>query len=243
MAPAGIGNRVEGIHAVRAALAAGRVKRIFVERGRKDLTELTDLARKAQVEIEVIKDARDLAHTDRPQGVVAHCVPIRPVAVDDLAGPGALIMVLDHLTDPRNVGAVARSAAAFGATGLVVAGRRSAPLGPLAFKAASGAFEHLPVAMVSSIGDTIERLKGLDVWTVGLDAGADLDIAEVRVLGDPVALVLGEEGTGLSRLVKDRVDVVASIPMAGATESLNASVAAAVALYEAARARAGRGAG
>ncbi len=237
MAPAGIGYRVEGIHAVRAALAGGRVQKLYAERGRKDLTELTDLAQAAGIPIEVIKDARDLAATDRPQGVVADCVPIRPVSIDALCHAGALIMVLDHLTDPRNVGAVARSALAFGATGLVVANRRSAPLGPLAFKAAAGALESIPISVVSSIGDTIERCKAKNVWTVGLDAKGSVDIADVRVLDESLALVLGEEGTGLSRLVSERVDVVASIPIKAGVESLNASVAAAVALYEASRAR------
>lgn len=238
MALAGIGNRVEGMHAVRAALASGRVQKLYVERGRKDLAEVADLAKVAGIPIEVVADARDLATTDRPQGVVAECVPIRSVTVDALCQPGALIMVLDHLTDPRNVGAVARSALAFGATGLVVANRRSAPLGPLAFKAAAGALESIPISVVSSIGDTIERFKSNAVWTVGLDAQGTTDIADVAVLGESLALVLGEEGTGLSRLVSERVDVVASIPIEQGVESLNASVAAAVALYEASRARA-----
>ncbi len=238
MALAGIGNRVEGMHAVRAALASGRVQRLYVERGRKDLAEVADLAKAAGIPIEIVPDARDLAATDRPQGVVADCRPIRSVSIDTLSHAGALIMVLDHLTDPRNVGAVARSALAFGATGLVVANRRSAPLGPLAFKTAAGALESIPISVVSSIGDTIERLKANDVWTVGLDAAGSTDIANVAVLGESLALVLGEEGTGLSRLVSERVDVVASIPIEKGVESLNASVAAAVALYEASRARA-----
>lgn len=237
MAPAGIGHKVEGIHAAKAALEVGRVRLLYIERGRKDLEELSNLAESAGAKIEVVDDARDKAVTDRPQGVVAECVPIPTVPIDSLCNPDALIMVLDHLTDPRNVGAVARSASAFGATGLVVANRRSAPLGPLAFKAAAGAFESLAVAVVSSIGETIERFKTNQVWTVGLAADGDTAIADVKVLGDAVALVLGEEGTGLSRLVRERVDVVASIPMKGNTESLNASVAAAVALYEASQLR------
>jgi 23S rRNA (guanosine2251-2'-O)-methyltransferase len=237
MAPAGIGNKVEGIHAATAALAAGRVRVLYIEKGRRDLDELTGLAESAGAAVQLVDDARDKAVTDRPQGVVAECEPIRPVALDSLCVDKAMIMVLDHLTDPRNVGAVARSALAFGATGLVVANRRSAPLGPLAFKAAAGAFESLPVVVVSSIGETIERLKTNRVWTVGLDAGGEVDIADVTVLDESVALVLGEEGTGLSRLVRERVDVVASIPMQGESESLNASVAAAVALYVTSRTR------
>ena len=237
MARAGIGSSVEGVNAVRAALAAGRARVIHIERGRRDLGELRELGESAGAEVRLVDDARDLASTDRPQGVVAECHPISTVRIDDLAGPGALLVVLDHLTDPRNVGAIARSALAFGSTGLVISDRRAAPLGAVAFKAAAGALESIPVAMVKSVGDAVDRLKQADVWTVGLDSTGSVDIGDVNVLSEPVAVVVGEEGSGLSRLVAERVDVLASIPMAGSAESLNASVAAAVALYECARAR------
>ena len=114
---------------------------------------------------------------------------------------------------------------------------KAAPLEATAFKAAAGAFEHLAVAEVSSIANTVEALKKLNVWTVGLDADGKQSIFGLALLSEPVAIIVGAEGGGLSRLVHDRVDVVASIPIHGPVESLNASVAAALAVYEVARVR------
>jgi 23S rRNA (guanosine2251-2'-O)-methyltransferase len=150
--------------------------------------------------------------------------------------PPALV-VLDHLEDPRNVGAVARSAVAAGVGALVVSEHRAAPLEATAFKAAAGALEHLRVTMVSSVANALANLKKMDVWTVGLDASGSRSLFGLDLLAGPVALVLGAEGAGLSRLVADRVDVLATIPRYGQVESLNASVAAALAVYEVARVR------
>ena len=128
-------------------------------------------------------------------------------------------------------------AVAAGITSLVVPVRRGAPLGGAAFKAAAGALEHCAVATVNSTADAVKALKGLDVWTVGLDAEGEQPLFGLDLFTEPVALVVGAE-TGLGRLVRDRVDVVASIPMAGPVESLNASVAAALACFEVMRVRA-----
>ncbi|MDH3470536.1 MAG: 23S rRNA (guanosine(2251)-2'-O)-methyltransferase RlmB, partial [Acidimicrobiia bacterium] len=177
MARAGIGDRVEGTHAVSAAVAAGRVTKLMVDAARSDpeITALIAAAEANGAEVELVADIASLALTDAPQGVVAHAEPITPV---DLAtavattDPAALV-VLDHLEDPRNVGAVARSAVAAGIRALVVPSRRAAPLGATAFKAAAGAFEHLSIAMVSSVADTVAKLRDLGVWVVGLDAGGE----------------------------------------------------------------------
>ena len=241
MARAGIGDRVEGTHAVSAAVAAGRVTKLMVDAARSDpeITALIAAAEANGAEVELVADIASLALTDAPQGVVAHAEPIRPV---DLAtavattDPAALV-VLDHLEDPRNVGAVARSAVAAGIRALVVPSRRAAPLGATAFKAAAGAFEHLSIAMVSSVADTVAKLRDLGVWVVGLDAGGERSIFGLDLLAEPVALVVGAEGGGLSRLVAERADLVVSIPHAGPAESLNASVAASLAMYEVARTR------
>jgi 23S rRNA (guanosine2251-2'-O)-methyltransferase len=144
--------------------------------------------------------------------------------------------MVDHIEDPHNVGAIVRSAVAAGAPRVVVAERRSAPIGAAAFKAAAGALEQCRIASVSSIAEAVQRCKRLDVWTVGLDAEGDRSLFGLDLLAAPVALVVGAE-TGLHRLVRDRVDLVASIPMAGEVESLNASVAAALALFEVQRQR------
>jgi 23S rRNA (guanosine2251-2'-O)-methyltransferase len=147
------------------------------------------------------------------------------------------LFVVDHVEDPRNIGAAARSAVAAGMTAVVLSKDRSAPLGATAFKASVGALERLPIVEVNSVGDALRRLGKLDIWTVGLDVGGDRSLLGLDLLGLPVAVVVGAEGGGLSRLVRERCDVVASIPMVGDTESLNASVASAIACYEVARVR------
>jgi 23S rRNA (guanosine2251-2'-O)-methyltransferase len=240
MAPPGIGDSVEGVHAVDAALAAGRVEHLFVERSRREpLAALIDRARSAGVAVEFVDDVSTRAGTDAPQGLVARCRPIPIRSVEDAvaARTPAAVVVLDHLEDPRNVGAIARTAVAAGVGGLVVSRHRAAPIGATAFKAAAGALEHIVVAEVSSVGNAITDLSRLGVWTVGLDADADRDLFGLDLLAEPCALVLGAEGGGLGRLVRDRVDVVASIPLHGPIESLNASVAASLAVYEIARVR------
>ena len=240
MAPVGIGDRVEGVHAVAAAVAAGRVRRLYVERSRIDVLEdIVSAARDAGATVDVVHDVRPTATTSTPQGVVAECRPLKTLSLDDAiaATTPASLILLDHLEDPRNVGAVARSALAAGIGALVVSRHRSAPLSASAFKAAAGALEHLAVCEVSSIAAAVDDLKKREVWTVGLDAGGDRSLFGLDLLTEPVGVVIGAEGAGLSRLVRDRVDLVASIPLAPAVESLNASVAAALAVFEVMRQR------
>lgn len=242
MARSGIGDRLEGLHAVAAALRAGRVEELWVESGRLDRPEVAGLveeARASGVEVHVVGDVRSMAISAVPQGVVAAAEPLALHALEDLVGtthPPAVV-VLDHLEDPHNVGATARSLLAAGIRALVVPTRRAAPLGATAFKAASGALEHVRVATVSSTADAVRRLTRVGLWTVGLSAAGDRSLFGLELLGEPVALVVGSEGAGLGRLVEERVDVRARIPLVGETESLNASVAAALAAYELARVR------
>jgi 23S rRNA (guanosine2251-2'-O)-methyltransferase len=236
MAAAGYGSRVEGIHAVAAALAAGRVRRLFVERGRRD--RLRDLLEGMDSNaVKLVDDVRSLADTDAPQGVVADCRPIDPVTLEQLSEGIPAVLVLDHVEDPHNVGAAARSARAAGVTGMVVSARRAAPLSAAAFKAAAGALEHLPIAIVNSIPEAMSRLKDNGVWIVGLDSGGDQDIFGLDLLTEPVAVVVGSEGSGLAELTRKRCDMLARIPMATETESLNASVSAALASFEIMRVR------
>jgi 23S rRNA (guanosine2251-2'-O)-methyltransferase len=187
--------------------------------------------------VRVVPDVRSMAETDAPQGVVAECAPISPIDLDDLSGPGAAIVVLDHIEDPHNVGAIARSALASDMTGLVVSSIRAAPLSAAAFKAAAGALERLPVAMVGSVPEALNRLKSRDIWIVGLDPDSADSLFGLPLLTEPVAVVVGAEGKGLSTLVEKRCDMLASIPMAPGTESLNASVSAALACFEVMRVR------
>ena len=146
-------------------------------------------------------------------------------------------MVLDHVVDPQNVGAIARSVVAAGLSGLVLASRRAAPLSAAAFKAAAGALETVAVARVNSIPEALGRLRRLGLWSIGLDQDAEQVLWGLPLLSEPLALVVGDEGTGLSRLVAERVEVRVRIPIAPSVESLNASVAAALAAFEVSRVR------
>lgn len=241
MAPAGIGRSLEGVHAVTAALRAGRVEMLTVERGRADREDIAGLVAEAQaarIQVRVIDDVRTVAETTAPQGVVATCRPLRTVGIDELvaqADPASLLIV-DHVEDPHNVGAIARSAVAAGIPRMAVPDRRTARIGAAAFKAAAGAFEQLSLAVIGSVPDALRRLSAMGVWTVGLDAEGDQPLFGLGLFTEPVAIVVGAE-TGLAHLVRERVDVVASIPMAPGSESLNASVAAALACFEVMRVR------
>jgi 23S rRNA (guanosine2251-2'-O)-methyltransferase len=216
------------------------VKRLWVEEGRAKRLEVRSILDAVdRDQVSVVADVRQLAETEAPQGIVAECSPIAPIPIDALTGEGAALIVLDHIEDPHNVGAIARSALAAGMTGMVISSKRQAPLSAAAFKAAAGALEKIPVAVVGSIPEALNRLKHHGVWTVGLEAGAESSLFGLELLTEPVAAVIGAEGTGLSVLTAKRCDVLASIPMAGETESLNASVSAALACFEVLRVRRG----
>ncbi len=237
MAPAGYGNRVEGVHPVAAAAAAGRVQTLYVDRSRRGRPGITQLVEAMADRVTLVDDVMAIAETESPQGVVADCRPLQPVTLESMAEGKAALVVLDHVEDPRNVGAAARSALAAGMTGLVVPERRAAPLSAAAFKSAAGALESLAVSVVGSIPEALRRLKKMGLWVVGLDASGDQSLFDLGILTEPVAVVIGSEGSGLSRLAADRCDVLASIPMAGPVESLNSSVSSALAAFEIMRVR------
>ncbi len=241
MVAAGIGSRVEGRHAVQAALEAGRVKRLIIEGSRKDSRHIAQRAGSLGVRVQVVDDVRPFAETDVPQGMVAMARPIpyapfSQLLKSDRDQPPALV-VLDRVEDPRNTGAIARSALAAGMTGLVVPRRRSAPITATTFKAAAGALEYLPVASVSSVGAAVDRAGQAGVWTVGLASEAPEMLWEHSLLAQPVAIIVGSEGRGLSRLVRERVDLLLSIPIDARAASLNAGIAAALACFEVQRIR------
>jgi 23S rRNA (guanosine2251-2'-O)-methyltransferase len=231
------GDVVPGTRAVRELLLAESrpVRKVLVERSRKDADDLLDLARDAGVRVELVDEPRIAreARIETHQGVVAVAGPVRDVPLDDLGGRAdAFLVALDGVTDPRNLGAVLRTAEVAGASGAVLARHRSALLSPAAVKAAAGAIEHLPIALVSGVPSAIEQAGRAGVWSVGLDVAGTTPIRELPVADAAVMLVLGAEGRGLSRLARDRCDVLASIPMHGHIESLNVSAAAAVACFE-----------
>ena len=237
---------VEGRQAVRELLRAGRrrVHEVAVSETAGEtgtLREILDLAASAGVPLRRVSrqqlEAR--AATDAPQGVVATADPLPEATLEQLiAGPATLLVVLDGVSDPHNLGAVMRSALCAGATGLVVGRHRSASLGPVATKAAAGAAEWLAVATVAGVPAALAELRSVGIWTVGLDAAGPTSLWELPVATEPVALVLGAEGGGLSRLARQRCDLLASIPLQGPLASLNVSAAAALACFEVARRRA-----
>lgn len=172
------------------------------------------------------------------QGMVLQVPPYQYSDLDDLlgaandAGQAPLLVMLDGVTDPRNLGAVVRSVAAFGGHGVIVPERRAAGMTASAWKTSAGAAARVPVARVTNLTRALDELKAAGCFAIGLDAGGDATVAEVEAATEPVVLVIGSEGKGLSRLVRQTCDLVASIPMAGEMESLNASVAAGIALYQ-----------
>jgi 23S rRNA (guanosine2251-2'-O)-methyltransferase len=231
-----------GINAVSEALKARRVSRLVHVRGGGPRVD--GLVARAQ-ELRITIDTVDRLALDRMargsvhQGVAADLEALPAFTLEELvrdaAGP-ALLVVLDGIEDPQNVGAILRSADAAGATGIIRQARHAAPLHGATAKASAGAVSHVRIATVVNIARAIEELKELGVWTVGLDASATetYDEADYTV---PTAFVLGAEGSGLRRLVRESCDRLVGIPMAGQVESLNVSVSAGISLFEAVRQR------
>jgi len=233
---------VFGLHPVLEALGGGRVTRVRIaDRDDRRVAEVVRLAAAAGVRVERVP-LEVLNHAcggRRHQGVVAEVRPTEALGVADLLrateGP-ALVVVLDGVEDPQNVGAILRSVDAVGAGGVVRQARHAAPLGGGAAKASAGAAAWVPVATVVNVARALDELKAAGVWTVGLagDAATRYDEVDLTL---PTAIVVGAEGTGLRRLVRERCDWLVSIPMSGHVESLNVSVATGVVLFEAARQR------
>ena len=239
---------IYGLHAVSEALRARRVTRlVHVRGGGPRVDALVARAHELRLPVETA-DRRQLDRLTREgvhQGVAAEVQPMPSFTldelVDDAAGP-PLLVVLDAIEDPQNVGAILRTADAAGVTGVIRQARHAAPLDGAAAKASAGAVSHVRIATVVNIARTVEELKTRNVWTIGLDAAADESYDQVDYTV-PTALVFGAEGTGLRRLVRETCDRLVAIPMAGTVSSLNVSVAAGVALMEAARQRRKTGSG
>jgi 23S rRNA (guanosine2251-2'-O)-methyltransferase len=233
---------ITGRRAVVEALRAGQVREVLVAVGARDtqgLRAVRDEARAAKVPVRST-DRRELdALAEDHRGVVARTVVGRAgrtqMGERDLAtypfGPDALVVVLDGITDPQNLGAAARTAEAAGATALVTRARRAAGVTPAAVRASAGALEHLPHAVVANIGRTLVRLQEAGFFVVGLDEGAPRSIFEEPSPEGRVVVVIGSEGEGMSRLVRERCDLLVALPVSGRVGSLNASAALAAALY------------
>jgi 23S rRNA (guanosine2251-2'-O)-methyltransferase len=236
---------VYGLNPVLEALRSGRARRVRVaSRGDRRIDEALALARERGVTVERV-DAQALDRAARGglhQGIVADIEAPRDWSIEAIvaaAAPAApLVVVLDGIEDPHNLGAILRTADAAGAHGVVRQARHAAALDGAAARASAGAVAHVRIATVVNIARAVEELRAAGVWTVGLagEAGEPYDAVDYRL---PTAFVLGAEGSGLRRLVRERCDRLVTIPMAGRVNSLNVSVAAGVALFEAARQRRG----
>lgn len=240
---------LHGIHSVTEALKAypEKIERICVERGQKNprIQTLVDLARQHGVRIAFENRSwmDRKAEGARHQGVLCYAAAMDTCDSEDILdhakSPG-LLVVMDGIEDPHNLGAVLRSAEAAGADGVILPKHRSANLSATVVKASAGAASHIKVARVPNIAQLLESLKKKGYWVAGLDAGADKPVwdADFTV---PTALILGSEGSGLHRLVRERCDFLFSLPILGKVGSYNVSVAAGMALYEVLRQRAAHG--
>ena len=238
---------VYGIHAVDEALAAGEeLRAIHVAAHRtKDVALRSLLAKAKERNVPVRFEQRaffDQLPFKAHQGVVAIAPPFPYVTLHELlarkgSGTSRMVVVLDHLTDPHNVGAIVRTAEAAGADGLILPSRRSAGVNATVRKAAAGAAAYLPIARVTNIAETIRQMKKAGIWVVGADAAPEATELASADLARDLAVVIGGEGGGLSQLVRRECDYLVRIPMRGRVASLNASVAAAILIYEALRQR------
>lgn len=237
-----------GFHAVMTALRAQRVTAVWVQAGREDqrMREALELANAQGLAIKrVSRGELDLMMPGaRHQGIVAQASQPEVLAGNDLngiiarAGKNLLLLVLDGVQDPHNLGACLRTADAAGVHAVIVPKDRAAGITPVVSKVASGAAETVPLITVTNLARTLRELRDAGVWLVGTRGDAEQTIFDVDLRG-PIALVLGGEGSGMRRLTGEHCDVSVKIPMAGAVESLNVSVAAGVCLFEAVRQRRG----
>ena len=244
------GDQVEGRHAVRELLLAGtrRVREIYVAEEQEDtevLQDIVDLAIDLKVPVREVTRTRLLsfARTESPQGVLARAAELPDYELHDLAhartasGAPPFLLAVDGVTDPGNLGALLRSAECAGVSGVVLPKHRAVHITPTVTKAAAGAVEYLPMTLVGGLPSAINELKAAGVWVIGLDMGGDTDLFNLEVADQAVCLVMGAEGKGLSRLVRERCDAVASIPLLGELSSLNVSAAGALACFEVTRRR------
>ncbi|GAW91131.1 23S rRNA (guanosine(2251)-2'-O)-methyltransferase RlmB [Calderihabitans maritimus] len=236
-----------GRNAVLEALKAGRpINKILVAEGAKSyaVKEIYELAKRRQIPVQKVRreNLARITETSRHQGIVAYTSPKDYVTVDDILekakvkGEAPFIVMLDHIEDPQNLGAVMRTADAVGCHGIIIPKRRSVQLTATVEKVSAGAVEYVPVARVANLPQTAQLLQEKGCWVVGLDAKASQIYYEVDLKG-PLVLVIGSEGKGISRLLKEKCDFHVRLPMVGHIDSLNAAVAASIVMYEAARQR------
>lgn len=239
---------IAGKHSVTEALRSGRtINKIWIaENAQKHLTQpIIAEAKKAGIVIQHVDKRKldQLAPGIQHQGVVAQAAPYAYVELEDLLssaesrGEAPFLLILDEIEDPHNLGSILRTADCTGVHGVVLPKRRSAQITATVSKTSAGAVEYVPVARVTNLAQSIEQLKEAGVWVVGTVVDAEEEIYDTNVFDGPVAVVIGNEGKGMGRLIREKCDVLLKLPMAGRINSLNASVAAGVVMYEVLRRR------
>ena len=232
---------VFGRHAVVEALQTpDRVNRVFIQEGTsgRDAAKVIELAREKGIQVQTVPKTKieDLVGNVVHQGVVASIAAYEYADLEDIfkkaeeKGEDPFIVILDGVEDPHNLGSILRTADATGVHGIIIPKRRSASLTATVAKASTGAIEHVPVVRVTNLTQTIEQLKARGIWVFGTDMNGT-DYRKWNTSG-PLAIVMGNEGKGVSRIVKESVDEMVTIPMVGHVQSLNASVASALMMYE-----------
>ena len=232
---------IQGKQAVLEALKAGRaMNRIYIARGTKEsIAEIKDLARSQGIPMETIERAymTRMVHSEKHQGIMAAVAPVAYKNIEDLLDVAKakeeppFIVLLDGIEDPQNLGAILRTAEACGVHGVVIPKRRAAAVTDTVEKSSAGAASHVPIARVPNLNQTIDTLKDQGLWIVGLVPEGQETYVEVDLKGS-IGIVIGAEGAGISHLTKQKCDFLVKIPMAGEIASLNASVSAALILYE-----------
>jgi len=231
----GLGKLVEGINSVEAALESNRVNEIiFLSRKNKSnrLDSLIDIAEKKKLKIHEVKNKQDWAYDNR-HSVAALCSPLLTYKESDIKNfKGSNFIVCDHIQDTNNLGAIVRSAAAFGFNVLAIPSKRSVKLSEKVFSISSGGLEKVNILIYNSIFSLIKKFNSLDIWTIGLDMSGDTKMNDVNFNEQNVAIFLGSEESGISQEVKNKLDLISEIKMLNNTESLNVSVAAAIAMHQ-----------
>jgi len=245
------GEQVEGRQAVRELLIAGtrKVREVWVASDLDERDVIADIVALAHAQrvpvMEVNRRKLEAeARSEAPQGVLAKAAPLTEVELGDLlkrrAGKSPFLVAVDGVTDPGNLGALLRCCDGAGVQGVVLPRHRAVHVTPTVAKSAAGAIEHVPIAVVGGLPTALAQMRDAGIWVVGLDDAADRSLFDLGDLAtEGICLVLGAEGAGLSRLVRERCDLIVSIPMRGRLSSLNVSAAAALATYEVTRHRVG----
>ena len=240
-----IGEMIAGKNPVLEALRAGReINKLWIAEGVKKtgVQELMDLAKEQGVLVQFVPKQKVDKLAENHQGIVASVAAYDYAELDDLfevakvKNEDPFFLILDELEDPHNLGSIMRTADAIGAHGIIIPKRRAVGLTAVVAKASTGAIEHVPVVRVTNLAQTVDELKDRGVWIAGTDAKGSADYRKMDATL-PLALIIGSEGKGMSRLLKDKCDFLYHLPMVGHVTSLNASVAAALLMYEVYRKR------